>query len=68
MCGNTMRVPWLTDGGGVSGREGVGAESHEEGGLAHVRVPHHQNLEDVVGLRGKVLNELQRLCVGERTT
>ena len=50
--------------GGVSGGEGVGTQPHEEAGLAHVRVPNHQDLEDVVRLGSEVLNELQRLqCV-----
>ena len=50
--------------GGVSCREGIGAQSHEETGLANVRVSHHQDLEDIVGLGSKGFNELQWLqCV-----
>ena len=51
----------LTDGGGVASREGICAETHEEAGFPHIRIAHHQYLEDVVRLCGQVLDELQGL-------
>ena len=56
-----LQLYTLTDGGGVASREGICAETHEEAGFPHIQITHHQYLEDVVRLRGQILNELQGL-------
>lgn len=37
------------------------AQLQEIAGLAHIRIAHHQNLEDVVGLSRKNFNKLKGL-------
>ena len=50
-----------TDRRGVALREGIIAETKEVAGLAHVGIPHHQHLEDIVRLATQCLDKLQRL-------
>ena len=56
-----LQLYTLTDGGGVASREGICAETHEEAGFPHIRITHHQYLENIVRLSGQVLDELQGL-------